>query len=78
MTSRSAERFGITDRGVIAPGRAADIVVFDPDRIADSPPEDSGPARRPKGIQQVLVNGTPVVEEGIYVGGAPAGRVLRL
>jgi len=78
MTYKSAERFGITDRGVLAPGKAADIVIFDPEKVSDSPPVGSEPAKRPKGIQQVFVNGTQVVEEGAYIEGAAAGRVLRL
>ena len=78
MTSRSAERFGIKDRGVLAPGRAADIVIFDPERINDSPPADPEPAKKPDGIEQVFLNGTQVVEEGTYIDGTAAGRVLRL
>ena len=78
MTSKSAERFGITDRGVLAPGKAADIVIFDPERVDDSPPTGSEPAKRPEGIKHVFVNGTQVVEEGAYIEGATAGCVLRL
>lgn len=78
MTSKSAERFGITDRGTLAPGKAADIVIFDPERINDSPPVGSAPAGRPEGIQQVFVNGTQVVEAGAYIEDTAVGHVLRL
>jgi hypothetical protein len=53
-------------------------VIFDPERIGDSPPAGSEPAKRPEGIKHVFINGTQVVEEGAYVEGTAAGRVLRL
>jgi N-acyl-D-amino-acid deacylase len=77
MTSASAERFGIRDRGILAKGRAADLVVFDPERIADSPAEKSQPAGRPVGIRDVFLNGEQVVRDSVYVEGSRAGRVLR-
>ena len=77
MTSASLARFGITDRGRLAKGQAADVVVFDPDTIADSPPGPRRPAGRPVGIEHVFVNGTEVVRGGARLGDARAGRVLR-
>lgn len=76
-TLASAERFGITDRGVLKKGKAADIVVFDPEIISDTPPEGTSPAGRPKGIEHVLINGRHVVRKGIYTGLDQQGKVLR-
>jgi N-acyl-D-aspartate/D-glutamate deacylase len=77
MTSASAERFGIRDRGILAKGKAADVVVFDPERIADAPMEEGRPAGRPLGIKHVFLNGRQVVKDSAYVEGSRAGRVLR-
>ncbi|MBW2650788.1 MAG: amidohydrolase family protein [Deltaproteobacteria bacterium] len=77
MTSKSAARFGLTDRGIIEPGKAADIVVFDPEKISDAPPIGSEPAGRPEGIKHVFINGAQVVNNGEYIDGARKGRVLR-
>jgi N-acyl-D-amino-acid deacylase len=77
MTSASAERFGIRDRGVLAKGKAADLVVFDPAEVADAPAEAERPAGRPSGIRHVLLNGRQVVRDSAYVDGSRAGRVLR-
>ena len=77
MTSASTERFGIKDRGILAAGKAADIVVFDPETIAEGKPTASQPATRPIGIQHVFLNGTHVVKDGAYVDSIRAGRVLR-
>jgi N-acyl-D-amino-acid deacylase len=76
-TSASAERFGITDRGGIRTGKAADIVVFDPSAISDTPPVGPQPAGRPKGIRHVFLNGVHVVKDGVMQGEPRAGKVLR-
>ncbi|MBW1888005.1 MAG: amidohydrolase family protein, partial [Deltaproteobacteria bacterium] len=78
MTSASADRFGLKDRGRLAPGKAADIVVFDPDTIADTPPVGDQPAGKPKGIKHVFINGIHVVKDGSYVDGLRTGQVLRV
>jgi N-acyl-D-amino-acid deacylase len=78
MTSASAKRFGITDRGILEPGKAADIVIFNPETISETPPLDGKPAGQPTGIHHVFVNGTQVVRNGNYTGSVGAGRVLRL
>lgn len=63
MTSFPADRFRLKDRGRVAPGCAADIVVFDPARIVDrATPQD--PRAFSKGVVHVLVNGIPVLEDG--------------
>lgn len=78
MTSASADRFGLKDRGVLVPGKAADIVVFDPETIADTPPVGSQPAGKPKGIRHVFINGKQVLKNGSYLEGVRPGRVLRV
>lgn len=84
MTSMPASRLGLADRGIVAPGMAADLVVFEPDRVRDratnlfphEPITEHYPHDFPEGIDWVLVNGEVAVEEG-----APtrvvAGGVLR-
>jgi N-acyl-D-amino-acid deacylase len=78
MTSASAKRFGIKDRGILEPGKAADIVVFNPETISETPPMDGKPAGRPTGILHVFVNGTQVVKDGEYISSIRVGQVLRL
>ncbi|MCA1561265.1 MAG: amidohydrolase family protein [Acidobacteria bacterium] len=75
MTGRSAARAGFSDRGVLAPGRKADIVVFDPAAIQDrGTPAD--PAQAPLGVRDVLVNGEVVLDDGRMTEARP-GRPLR-
>jgi len=77
MTSASAERFGLSDIGLLQPGKAADIVLFNPDTISDTPEQNDQPAGKPKGLETVIINGQKVVEKGSYMSGVRAGRVLR-
>jgi len=75
MTGMPAARLGITDRGLIREGYAADLVVFDPDSIADQA-TFTDPHRYARGIQQVIVNGQQAfTERGIT--GVRAGVGLR-
>ena len=75
MTSRPAERIGLKDRGVLAKGMAADVVIFDPERIRDLATfEDSH--RYADGIVHVLVNGQVTIEDGQHTK-ERAGQVLR-
>jgi N-acyl-D-amino-acid deacylase len=74
MSGFPAERFRIKGRGNLAPGYAADIVIFDPDRIADRATWDE-PRLEPVGIDRVVVNGDTVVRHGVPTGALP-GRVL--
>jgi N-acyl-D-aspartate/D-glutamate deacylase len=75
MTYYPAARMGLKDRGVVAKGMAADIVVFDPDRIRDTATfEDSH--RYPEGILHVFVNGQLTIEDGEHTK-ERAGQVLR-
>ncbi len=75
MTSAPAKRLGLTDRGLLLPGFKGDIVVFDPDKVADLGTY-TDPAQYAAGIKAVLVNGRLTVYEGEHLGVA-AGRVLR-
>jgi len=84
VTSVPAERYGLRGRGRLAPGYAADLVLFDPARVAMRPTEmvydlPRGQRRllqRAEGIVDVFVNGVPVVADGAPAGSRP-GRVLR-
>ncbi len=73
MTSRAAERFGLTGRGLVRTGMVADLVLFD-DTIQDCATFDS-PTDLPTGIGHVLVAGEMVMEDGKMTGRLP-GRVL--
>ncbi|MFZ2055322.1 MAG: D-aminoacylase [Candidatus Aminicenantales bacterium] len=75
MTSVPASRFGFERRGVIRPGAFADLVIFDPERIADRATWVE-PHQYPVGIEYVIVNGQVVIEGGEHTGLLP-GRVLR-
>lgn len=74
MTFDPCRRFGLTGRGLIAPGTHADLVLFDPDGVRDRATYEE-PLQYPDGIRYVLVNGVITVEEGEHTG-ARAGRVL--
>ena len=76
MTSLSAERMGLRDRGRIEPRRAADLVVFDPATVGDRTTRRE-PDRSPHGIETVVINGDPVVRGGRFDPSSRAGRVLR-
>ena len=76
MTSRPASLVGVRDRGVIREGAWADLVVLDPDRVADRATWKD-PRRPAEGIRWVVINGETVVDDGTPVAGAIAGRVLR-
>jgi N-acyl-D-amino-acid deacylase len=75
LTTRTAQRFGLADRGRLAPGCAADIAVFDPARVRDLATYDE-PTRRSEGVEHVVVNGVRVLAGGHPTGALP-GRALR-
>jgi N-acyl-D-amino-acid deacylase len=75
MTSFTAQTHGLMDRGVLRPGLAADITIFDPERIEDTATFEN-PIQYPKGIEYVIVNGKVSVESGKHTG-ERAGRILR-
>jgi len=82
MTSLPARRFGFVDRGVIRAGMKADLVLFDPDAIADETTYRE-PVKPPRGIHSVWVNGIRVVKCGELIRreadkeGASADTTLR-
>jgi N-acyl-D-amino-acid deacylase len=74
MTSMPAAHFGLTDRGMIREGFAADVSVIDLDRLDDvSTLED--PVRYVAGVDYVLVNGVVVVDDGEHTGARPGRRL---
>ena len=75
MTSRSAARVHLTDRGRLAPGLAADVVVFDPARVADTATFES-PFQYPVGITVVIVNGAVALRDG-QRSATGSGKALR-
>jgi N-acyl-D-amino-acid deacylase len=75
MTGGAAMALGLADRGTIAVGNAADLVIFDPEEIIDSATFDD-PHQYPVGIDTVLVNGVTVIDGGEHTGALP-GRLLR-
>lgn len=75
MTSMPAARLGLRDRGRLADGFVADVVVFDPTRVRALATYDE-PRQFPEGIEHVIVGGTPVVDGGRHTGATP-GRALR-
>ena len=74
LTGYPATRLGLSDRGLVRPGYKADVMVFDPARIA-SESSYARPFAHPVGISDVFVNGQPAVAAGELTG-ALAGRVL--
>jgi dihydroorotase/N-acyl-D-amino-acid deacylase len=74
MTSLSAQITGLTDRGLLRPGMAADITIFDPETVIDKATFEN-PLQYPVGIPYVIVNGVVVIDQGQHTGAKP-GRVL--
>lgn len=75
MSSLTARRLGIPDRGLLVEGHFADIAVFDADEIRDNATFEN-PHQFATGMKFVLVNGQPVVVDGVHNGAHP-GKVLR-
>ena len=75
MTSAPAARLGLRNRGLLRRGYAADLVVFDPQRVRSNATYDD-PCQFPDGIEWVVVGGEPVIARGEHTGALP-GRVLR-
>jgi N-acyl-D-aspartate/D-glutamate deacylase len=84
LTGATAALFGLNDRGRLAVGLPADIVVFDPatvgasalERVNDLPAGAERLIAHPRGIQAVVVNGQPLPPPG-QVPDRPSGRLLR-
>jgi N-acyl-D-amino-acid deacylase len=75
MTSLPARQFGLTGRGEIRVGAAADLVVFDTGKVGDTA-TFAAPHSYPVGISHVVVNGVPALREGVAVE-ARSGQVVR-
>jgi N-acyl-D-amino-acid deacylase len=75
MTSLPAGVFNLWDRGLLRPGMAADMVIFDEKTVADRATFEQ-PKQYAVGIDYVIVNGQVVIESGSH-NGARAGRILR-
>jgi N-acyl-D-amino-acid deacylase len=75
MTSLPARQFGLRDRGTIALGMHADLVVFDEEHVVDRATYEN-PFVPPDGIRDVYVNGRAALRDGTITGARP-GRVLR-
>jgi len=75
FSSLPAQRMRLTDRGVLKQGMRADVVVFDPATIRDLATFEN-PNQLSQGMNYVLVNGVPVIDQGKMTGVLP-GKVLR-
>jgi N-acyl-D-aspartate/D-glutamate deacylase len=75
FTSLPAGRMRLSDRGVLKQGMWADVVVFNPDTITDRATFEN-PNQLSVGMDYVLINGTPVIEQGRATGARP-GKILR-
>jgi N-acyl-D-amino-acid deacylase len=75
MTSLAAQRVGLVDRGLLKPGMAADITVFDPTSVADKATFER-PHQPSVGFAYVFVNGQKVLDHGKLTAARP-GRGLR-
>jgi N-acyl-D-amino-acid deacylase len=75
MTSLPADNLGLEDRGRLAPGYFADLVVFDPARVRDRATYQQ-PHQLSNGVIHVFVNGDQVLEDGAHTDARP-GRVVR-
>jgi len=75
FTALPAQRMRLTDRGVLKAGMCADIVIFDPAAIHDVATFES-PNQLSQGMDYVLVNGVPVIDQTMMTGALP-GKVLR-
>jgi N-acyl-D-amino-acid deacylase len=76
MTSLPAQVLRLPDRGLLREGCWADVVVFDPDRVADRATFEQ-PKQYPQGIEYVLVNGEVVIDRAEHTGARPGRVVLR-
>jgi len=76
MTSFPAKRMGLPDRGYIESGAPADLVLFDPETVADNT-TPAQPDVPPTGIRAVLLGGKVVAQDGQIVGDERMGQVLR-
>ena len=84
LTFRVASVFGLNDRGLLRPGMAADIAVFDaatvntqePEYVNDLPANETRMIQKATGVPYTVVNGAVVIENGAATGARP-GKILR-
>ena len=84
LTFRVASVFGLNDRGLLRPGMAADIAVFDPatvntqepEYVKDLPANETRMIQKATGVPHTVVNGAVVIENGAPTGARP-GKILR-
>lgn len=84
LTFRVASVFGLSDRGLLRPGFAADIAVFDPatvntlepEYVQDLPANETRMIQKAAGVPHTVVNGEVVIQDGAPTGALP-GKVLR-
>jgi N-acyl-D-amino-acid deacylase len=76
MTSVPADTFGLTDRGLLEPGYAADLVVLDPDTVIDHA-TFAEPHQLSTGVRDVVVNGVVALRDGVPTGERPGRRLRR-
>jgi N-acyl-D-aspartate/D-glutamate deacylase len=84
LTFRVASIFGLNDRGLLRPGMAADVTIFDPatintlepEYVQDLPGNETRMIQRAVGVPFTVVNGELVIENGAATGALP-GKVLR-
>jgi hypothetical protein len=83
LSSQAADFIGLTDRGTLEVGKAADLVIFDPAHVGpgdletlDFPGGGVRLAKRARGLPHVIVNGVSIVENGKPTGAVP-GQLLR-
>ena len=74
MTSMTADKLGIKDRGRLKPGMWADVTVFDANRVIDRATFEN-PRQFPVGIDYVIVNGVVTIDKGVHTG-QMAGKVI--
>jgi N-acyl-D-aspartate/D-glutamate deacylase len=76
MSLLPAQRLGLKNKGRIRLGADADLTIFDPTRVIDRATYEN-PAQYSEGIPFVLVNGVPVVEDGVLQASVAPGRGVR-
>ena len=74
MTSMPAQRLGLTNRGRLTPGYAADIVIIDLPNVKETA-TFTDPHQYPKGISHVIVNGEIVINDEEYTGKTPGAMI---
>ena len=75
MTGLPASVLGLSDRGVIREGAAADLTVFDWNTVTDTA-EFTDSVRAPKGIEHVVVNGAVALKNGVATHSRTGGALL--